>query len=456
MALFADVEIDGIGSSLATAGEPTALVTDDGLQIDLWFGAADGYYYTYSTDGTTWAAPTKTNVPSGSLRGFVLKDGSTYYLFNAPSDASIHLYTSSNKTTWADQGVVLAKGAGGTWDDSSVANTFVWKEGTDSWYMLYEANASVGGAWSIGLATASAPGGPWTKYASNPVLVGVFKAGDTMVYGVGGPAMPRIGSTVQKVGSKYLLYYHGYTDEAIGPHNRAYSTDLHSWTVEGPMEGPRHDRGTRAYADLELTEFDGKSYLFWSASNQVDSCYIDAGVDNRPLSTLLALPPYESIRSTGGWGKILETASPPADWETSGFDDSGWAAPIVCTGPFVGTAIANTVWITQTDGTRADNIYLLHRRTFTGALYGDLQIWADNTVLEIWLNGTSIWSGTHASASGVLTVAIPNGTAVGGTNVLAIKTQNGAGTPNPVSMNYSFESLVGGWTANLTVKLVVS
>jgi hypothetical protein len=266
--------------------EPTALVSDDGNQIDLWAngdtGGVANIHYSYSTNGKTFAAKQATDIPVGFMRCHILKDGATYYLYASHNDNSIHLFTSTNKINFTDQGEVLAIGAAGAWDDVNVSNTFVWKEGS-SWYMLYDANGTGSNSWQTGLAT-SANGILWTKYGVAPVIPEIATTS-----GAWQPEMPRIGSAIIKNGGNYYLYY---SHTITGILKRAYSADLHTWTLEGDFTNlsPAHSWSV-CNGDQCLVQFKGKSYLFWSPTDQISISHIDCGVDNRTLAELLAIVP---------------------------------------------------------------------------------------------------------------------------------------------------------------------
>jgi hypothetical protein len=293
---FQDGQLADIAVSLGVPayGEPTALLSDDSSQIDIWFSCTPHPVYGYSTDGATFTFAL-TDVPVTYLRPHMVKDGSTYYLYTVGSgDTSMHLFTSTDKIHFTDQGQVLAIGGVGAWDHNVIANPFVWKEGAGSWYMLYEAN-SAGPPSNIGLATAAAPQGPWTKYGGNPVILG---AGN----GCGNPELPRMQSIVTKHAERYYCYFHGQTASNSGHLGRAYSTDLHAWTVEGDVGGewicclPLWNGVTGwTYGDQCLVQFKGRTYLFWSPSNQVDASHIDGAVDSRPEDQLLDVPPSGSF-----------------------------------------------------------------------------------------------------------------------------------------------------------------
>ena len=65
---------------------------------------------------------------------------------------------------------ILGLGPKGSWDDFHVACAMILKEGVDKYYMWYSGWGHKQGTWSIGLATADNPLGPWEKNENNPVL----------------------------------------------------------------------------------------------------------------------------------------------------------------------------------------------------------------------------------------------------------------------------------------------
>lgn len=160
----------------------------------------------------------------------VFLDGSTYHMFyfynNASDIYQIGHATSSDGITWtkdtANNPILAESGSG--WDNYNVCVPVVWKEGS-TWYMLYRGRYSSDNAQKIGLATASNPGGPWTKYGSNPVLSG------SLAWEIGSSGQSSIDPWgIIKVGGTYYLYY-----STISPanYNRsvgvATSEDLHTW-----------------------------------------------------------------------------------------------------------------------------------------------------------------------------------------------------------------------------------
>ena len=115
----------------------------------------------------------------------VFKDGETYYLYyhGIPKDkqrwgeGSYRLGVATaphplGPWTKYDDRPVLDVGPKGSWEDRCVACAAVLKEKEDMYYMWYYASQEREGRVprSVGLATASSPLGPWTKYEGNPIL----------------------------------------------------------------------------------------------------------------------------------------------------------------------------------------------------------------------------------------------------------------------------------------------
>lgn len=143
-----------------------------------WSSPHINYYE--SVDGKSWTPYAGNPVLAPAMRSTVLKVGSIYYLYAAPTDVGINQYTSSDGVTWTlAHSAVMPLGASGTWNSTNIANSFIWVE--DSiWYMLYDGMLG-SGIWNTGLATSS-DGITWTSSGSNPVLA---HCGGTCVIKVG-------------------------------------------------------------------------------------------------------------------------------------------------------------------------------------------------------------------------------------------------------------------------------
>jgi len=135
---------------------------------------------------------------SGQLEvAAAIKDRDTYYLFyQASGDVpgwQIGVATSPSPLGpfQKQPAPIVTPGPAGAWDDLDVASGAILREGSGRWAMWYSArqkNRRADG-WSVGLATAPSPLGPWTKYKSNPLVKG----------------FGRVGGVVKAKG-KYLLY----------------------------------------------------------------------------------------------------------------------------------------------------------------------------------------------------------------------------------------------------------
>ena len=153
---------------------PNPLLTPGGS--DAWDGAIiecadvlkdDLTYYLYyhgePRNGTLW--PTPEGVPGLSYRCGVA---------TAPSPLG----------PWAKHAAnpIVDLGPAGSWEERHVACPAILKEGENRFLMWYS-GCDRHGVWSIGLATANHPLGPWTKHAGNPVIAdfgyvgGVVKLG---------------------------------------------------------------------------------------------------------------------------------------------------------------------------------------------------------------------------------------------------------------------------------------
>jgi len=80
---------------------------------------------------------------------------------------------------------VLRVGPRGSWDDGAVACAFVLRQGPGRYLMWYSGHRRSGapGQWSIGLARAASPAGPWQKFSGNPVLKGFGYVGAVLKHG---------------------------------------------------------------------------------------------------------------------------------------------------------------------------------------------------------------------------------------------------------------------------------
>ncbi len=111
----------------------------------------------------------------------VLKVGQTYYLYyhGVNSDAAwgprgyrLGAATAPHPLgPWEKHGAapLLDLGPAGSWEAKHVACAAILREQADTYTMWYS-GCSDDSRWSVGLATADSPLGPWTKYEHNPII----------------------------------------------------------------------------------------------------------------------------------------------------------------------------------------------------------------------------------------------------------------------------------------------
>lgn len=241
----------------------------------------------------------------------------------------IYRYTSIDGLTgWvADtNNPLITVGTAGAWDATTVGVPRWWEE-AGAWKMLYRGTGP--GGVQTGLATASAAGGPWTKYASNPVITAASIGGVA-----GGEANPPI-----KVGSAYYLFHSGQG------YNRAAtcltSTDLISWTAvaaRAQFQGGRFcpniwKDGQHYYAAVpHYTEYNASAELeLWRSPNPT---FLPA---ERQFMGIL-----RKVSTAAAWeSQQMDTPAVPADNITR----SSYA----CTGSkpriyYSGQAASNSFW----------------------------------------------------------------------------------------------------------------
>ncbi|MBU0846630.1 family 43 glycosylhydrolase, partial [Patescibacteria group bacterium] len=138
------------------------------------------------------------------------------------------LLPDSDKWIWHDDCPILTVGAGGEWDDTSLAGGSVIKVG-DTYYLYYSARTALGTSWAIGVAT-SPDGVNFTKYAGNPILQNAALDPEEDIY----------------IWSPIVLYYEGvfymYYTGRYTPNKEcirlATSSDGFTFTKQGTMLSP--------------------------------------------------------------------------------------------------------------------------------------------------------------------------------------------------------------------------
>ena len=155
----ADIQSDTLGRCEEKIADLEQVNEEMGVEFDHAFGVIP----TFKEEGK--------RVEMGSI--FI--DNETYYLYYHRYDKGYRIGMASAPTPygpWTKSSLVpiLTTGVEGEWDDCHVAAPKVMRIG-DTYYMFYcGMRTGEYPKWGTGLATASALGGPWTKYPDNPLL----------------------------------------------------------------------------------------------------------------------------------------------------------------------------------------------------------------------------------------------------------------------------------------------
>ncbi len=237
-----------------------------------------------STDGNSWTRYGSNPILSVSGGGAwdnysvaypnVWQEGNQWYMLYAGGNSTnyqIGLATSSDGINWSKSGSnpVLTNGSAGTWDSVMMQpGTSMIKEGS-TYYLYYwgnnilplSGNASIGYATSTNLTS-------WTKYGSNPVLVGgTINDWD---YAALAPAVFNIGGT-------YYMWYEGVFYDS-GNFNKsqtgvATSTNKNSWTKYASNPVIPYGGGTNwdaVWTEATVYLRVGNEYRFYYGGSKVD------------------------------------------------------------------------------------------------------------------------------------------------------------------------------------------
>ena len=195
----------------------------------------------------------------------IFKDGETYYFYYHATSKNGRSYVVGVATAphpmgpWvkSDKNPVLSLGEKGSWDERAVACAFIHKEDIDSYYMFYSgiSGDSGPGEWSVGLAKASHPLGPWEKISGEAPLIEGFGY---------------VGGVVKALGRYWMYNEHpiSSTGEDYGTMSLATADSPEGpWTIreEGPVLGPGEwgawDDG--GYSESKVFYRDGVFHLFY-------------------------------------------------------------------------------------------------------------------------------------------------------------------------------------------------
>ena len=265
-----------------------------------------------SPDGTAWTKVPVSGANGGALFGLgnpasfdnggdrdpsVLYDSGTYDVYFTGLDsggtASIGLASTPevggtkqpDNSAWSSRAQVLAKGSSGAFDSAGVSHPSALKDGAGSYFLYYAGtNGSVS---KIGLATAGAPGGAFTKTAS-PVL-DVGGAGSFDQNGVKDPDVVKVAA------GDYRMLYTGVDADGIERVGYATSINGTTWTKQGLALDPSLQAFAADETGVEPTGMlvDGSTLHVWASG-------VDATGRTRGEHAKTAFPPA-SGSVPGGW-----------------------------------------------------------------------------------------------------------------------------------------------------------
>lgn len=197
-----------------------------------------------------------------------LGDGDLYGLYNGKDVANLYAIGAATRpdgSAWTKYGSnpVLQAGTAGTWDDGGVKDP--WLLHIDGAYVMYYSGYD-GSTYRIGRATAASHEGPWTKYASNPVL----DLGTGGSFDDDGVAFARVLYEPFDAGREYKMWYSGIS-AADGKFRigYAYSSDGISWTKHGMVidvgaGGSWNDEGVGLPCPIKV----GSTYCIFAAGSR--------------------------------------------------------------------------------------------------------------------------------------------------------------------------------------------
>ncbi|WP_160573678.1 glycoside hydrolase family protein [Actinomadura physcomitrii] len=249
-----------------------------GPLFKLWYGSLHAVGYATSEDGVHWTKAAKPVLEPtleserGALNqpSVVYKDGRwhmSYFGVSGDGNGQIHYATATNPGgPWEKRGVILTTTM--PWEDRWIYNSsLLYDAKARLWKMWYTAGkiASAGGEPEyICYATAKQPGGPWTKYAGNPILRPMNDGGWASL-GVGGPNVRKLSN------GQYETRIVGWQADYPSRGGKLLSRDGIHWDLAradmeldlGVAGGPEDGMIYRQF----VVEHQGKEHVYYNAKN---------------------------------------------------------------------------------------------------------------------------------------------------------------------------------------------
>lgn len=272
-------------------------------------------FWASSLDGRSWTKQGKLITSRSAEDPFLVKVGSTYFLYVEDKQAvpfrNIRLYTSTDFSSWTDQGDVIVYNSA-AWENSDVSSPTVHYE-SGTFYLFYEGRGT-GQQGAIGLAT-STDGIAFTKHVGNPIVTGAETARGALYW-----ATSVVPDDIRKVGGQYIMTAHPnlsrVEDAAVyGVAGIMVSDDLIEWreAVGHPVSlPPPNTRNT-----LMFHELDGEVFVLSEDRSVGVSAYTRR---KAALPTWTVAKSASQTISTSGWQTInldLPNMVTEAGWDPS-------------------------------------------------------------------------------------------------------------------------------------------
>jgi hypothetical protein len=282
--------------------EPTVIYEATGCTLvanpcfKMWYTGGlspQNIYYAESPDGISWTKRS-TAVLNGHRGSYLLKNGSTYYLYACSGTTQIDLYTASDGITFTldTAGTMTATGI-----EINFGNLAVIIDGS-TWRMAYEGHWTGTAGWSMGAAS-STDGRTWTRDVGNPLIT----------FGGQGPAL------YKALNGTFWMWAHccgGLPSDGV----RYSSPDFHTWIRNPPGINPQPNQSdgatlpritadegvglsTGQVADQSLVQINGKVYDYYTASADGTTNFkIKVAIANLTLEQLITTSETSYVSSS--------------------------------------------------------------------------------------------------------------------------------------------------------------
>ncbi len=302
------------GSPLLISANP------DGKVFKCWFAGQSNVYYAEANAARGPWTRQSSPLVTGKGNPRLFKNGGTYYLFVAPpTGGQIDVYSATDGVTFTLlAAAIIAPGSAGQWDETAVWDMNVaYVDGGGVWHAVYTGTGTNGAQYNTGYVTASDPAGPWTKSASNPVLLNVFNL-----------CFQKIASTIYAWGQTSIFLGNGSQPFGI-PTEMAFTstTDFISWAAPSVMlqrtlwqENVGSSEGQTG-TDPTIVEANGKTYAFFTTTRtgttgtgfQLAAAEADMTVAQLVQTSQGAVPVAADIRQVSSGGSASASNAVTSD-----------------------------------------------------------------------------------------------------------------------------------------------